>query len=742
MNPPVTLDWADDDPALCLAKAEIDPVTAWSVWYGAASDAAGRTDEMLFYTLVDTDNLTRNLSDAAPSGDAAPDEEATIDTLQPVFQADWPLGAKAVGALAGRARPAADAAPQGASIAAPLIHLLPLRRASFDPRRLPGIDPETGMSKQPLVGFSPLAGPRAQAGHVPLNTRLPLSPDIPRGPAPQVIVGIIDYGINLLHDRFRHIDDGGTHRSRIAHAWVQDGAFGDDALVPFGREIHADEIERARADAHGDEEAALRTLGLLGFDGQTSTVLARRRSHGTHVLDLAAGMDPRDPRGMAVQIVAVALPEAVKRDSTGSVLGLFFMRGLAYILLRSRDILDAARANRGAADPPPPIPVLINASLGFSGGPRGGGHFIERAIDALLHHHETETGGLAPAQLALPAGNGNLARGHAAAIADPSADGVRLDLPWRLHPGDQSPNHLEAWIATDDAGQPPAIELRLTPPGTLGPPPEVTLTPGMSRRLVLAPAKPDGTPGTIGRIALSGPAAGRMRLSIALAPTDPGSSDRPAAAPGVWGLNIAASPPARAIHAWILRDDDPAGRSATARQSHFDDADYVERNARGALLADDPQGATARVRRAGTLNCIATCANRLVVAGHVLSADGTAPKPADYSGTPLPRGDPLSPAEAVSWSAPCDSSPVLPGVLAAGSLSGSLVAQNGTSVAVPQLVAATVARLLAGDAWPASPYPAAAASPAARLGGGPIRSPIALSRADARAGPTRPAPRL
>jgi hypothetical protein len=101
--------------------------------------------------------------------------------------------------------------------------------------------------------------------------------------------------------------------------------------------------------------------------------------------------------------------------------------------------------------------------------------------------------------------------------------------------------------------------------------------------------------------------------------------------------------------------------------------------------------------------------------------------------------------ECVSWAAPCESSDVLPGVLAAGSRSGSLVALNGTSVAVPQVVRGMVEKCLRNenpedlDLLPTAP----ADHPSRRrLGDRPIRSTLAHNRAEARANPWSCDPRL
>ncbi len=693
------LHWHEDDAVLQSMELSIDPVTAWLI---LREGAQPKGEPESFFSILDA---------ADPGSGIRGEEQEQPRTLQtliakpsvltPMLNARiYDIG------LRTRAR-------------APRLYALPLHRQSL-PETITG-DADYGAGLIVL----PVSGPR------------PLPADRIGAVRPDVIVGIIDYAINPTHARFQHVDDDGNRHSRIAHFWLQDGAhvapaMDDDPGVPFGRELNAAAITEALTAAQGDEEAALRRLGLLHFrtgaEDRPKTELARRLSHGTHVLDLAAGRDPRDPEGMQVQIVAVGLPDAVRRETSGMTLSLFFLQALEFILMRSRGIHGT---HVGKAPP-----VLICASLGITGGPRGGQHLIERATDALLARHDDLIGETGNARLYLPSGNSNLARGHAVST---SCDGAAtLSVPWRLQPGDESTNYLEAWIKHPSGDAPDGVSLKLTPPGTLASPGTLDLTPGEARLLTLVPAG-GGAAAVIGRVTLEETPEGPLRLSITLAGTDPAATGLSAAPAGAWGVQIVAPAPAEEIAAWILRDDDPVEHSGNVRQSYFDALDYVERDRCGALRATDPDPPGSAVRRAGTLNGIATTPGRDVVGGFVQpleDASGTTPvsTAARYAGTPLPEGRALADPEHVSWAAPCDSSPVLRGVLAAGTRSGSLVAMDGTSVAAPQLVRARVRLLLDGseaDPETLSKQPGKPRPPP--LGDRPIRTPLDVNRLDARA---------
>ena len=724
MSPPAALEWADDRLALHQHGVSIEPVTAWAMLTGTVLSKS--VEEYAFFSVID---VARQPSEVK--------QLQNLIKVDPSFSPD--VIKKLIEAL--EARP---------EMSQPRLFKLPLPRSSLPVN----VDDELGyepggVSENSLPGINSINDPDVKR-----------SPRIMSRIRPSVIVGIIDYAINLAHARFQHVDGDGVWRSRIAHAWLQGGTYLDKA-VPFGRDFDDVEIAEALQDAHGDDETALRALGILSFGGNEAraakTELARHTSHGTHVLDLAAGMDPSDPHGMEVQIIAVALPDAVRRDTTGTTLSLFFECGLEYILQRCRDIAGIDESGNGDA-----IPLFVCASLGFTGGPRDGQHLIEHAIDELVGHHETMVGGEGSetAAVFVPAGNSNLARGHAVSAQDVGE--VTLAVPWRLQPGDRTANHLEAWIAYEGERPPERIEISLVPPGTLQATEMRELKPGESKLLVLVKGEVTGPEEgaepehrAVGRAAFEEMPGDLFRLTIALAATDPGLSGRPAAAPGAWGLEITARAPEGSatkleINAWILRDDDPFEHSANARQSYFDAHDYIERDPSGELKAKDPKSPGSVVRRCGSLNAIATGSEREVVGGFVQpppGAQGAAqvPTPAPYSGTPLPAKERLlDSTEAVAWSAPCESSKVLSGVLAAGTRSGSLTAMNGTSAAVPQVVRAKV-----NPFWDPEPkqihfFPAAepGKEPDPRLGKRPIRSPLAHNRIEARATPRRSDPRL
>ena len=392
-------------------------------------------------------------------------------------------------------------------------------------------------------------------------------------------------------------------------------------------------------------------------------------SHGTHVLDLAAGMDPEDPEGARYPIIAVTLPPEVTRETSGSMLTLPVALGLEYILDRARRLVPAN------ADPPR---VVINFSFGLTGGPRLGRHPLEKTVQRLAQRHRALSGSDRPPVVVVPAGNRNLAGGHAQSAPGAAA----LSVTWHIQPADPTSNVLEIRVQAAP-GAVETLELGLTPPGQAGP--------TVARLSVAGDDAPFGPQllrrnhALIGSASVADAGGGVTLLTLALAPSDPGLTDEPAAAAGDWRVTVAVPglTPER-IDATVLRDDVPHGFRDNGRQSYFTDPGHVEHDPQGRIVADDPEDAAAGIRRAGTLNAIATGARSdgalRVTGAFVGSADMGPLRAADYSAAPSEGG-----AEHVDVSARGDRSRALPGVLAAGTRSGTRGRINGTSVAAPQI---------------------------------------------------------
>lgn len=496
----------------------------------------------------------------------------------------------------------------------------------------------------------------------------PLSID----PARAVIIGCIDDGINIAHDRFRIENPDGSFSSRVDFAWIQDGkAIAKKRKPAFGREWSRQEIEEAINAPASDEEAILTRLQLIDFTTPGKRSLARRLTYGTGVLDLATGAASRDAAADAVnqRIVSVQLPALVTMETSGALLNLFLLAGLQYILERARLISKEI-------SPDAQLPVVINFSFGIAGGPHDGQHFIERAFEALIEDHKShEFGG--DVHAVIPSGNLFLTRGHAAVTSTSAGEPTALPLPWRVQPDDHTSTYLEIWLP-EGTDAPQDLEVTVQAPGQAQ---AVTVLAGGSSCEPMILEDPE-TGAVIARLTLDQPTVpGRWRVLLALAATASTDPSVAVAPSGIWQVEVSASiPEGLTIEAWIQRDNAPVGYTTPARQSWFDDAAYERYGDEGDWQLEDN---ASPIRRFGTFNGIAT-RDGLVVIGayqhrdnrqslYSSAADGSAMRNPDAS-------------------AIADTSCQLTGILAAGARSGSAFALSGTSVATPH-----VTRWIAGE---------------------------------------------
>jgi endonuclease G len=200
------------------------------------------------------------------------------------------------------------------------------------------------------------------------------------------LVGIIDAGIDVLHQAFR---DETRQQGRFLYVWDQrdnSGPTPEQALgKPFspygtlhtGAEINAAITAGAR---HAPKE--------LGRDPN---------GHGTHVASIAVGRKAGDfAGGVAPAARIVAVVPQLRVDP-----------GLRLSIGYSNSHVDALRFIRACAERAR-LPVAINISLGMNGGAHDGSTLLELACDEL-----TQGGGLPGVVIVKSAGNEHGRGGHA-----------------------------------------------------------------------------------------------------------------------------------------------------------------------------------------------------------------------------------------------------------------------------------------------------------------------------------------
>jgi hypothetical protein len=506
----------------------------------------------------------------------------------------------------------------------------------------------------------------------------------PQLAATQVLTAVIDDGFAFAQQRLRNPSGS----SRLSSVWQQDGT-PPSAAMSCGREFSNADIYAAlkRNTFAGlcDEDAVYRDLGYETYVNQGHKPLGRRRSHGSHVLDLACGDDP----AMASPnrpVVAVQLPNFVTRDPALH-LGYYALLAVRHILAEADRIALAAACG--------PLPVVVNLSYGLLAGPHDGRSCFEAALDQLISHRNQalSTPHGVPFSVVLPSGNSHLSRCHAHWQLTQGAD-RRID--WRVQPDGQTASHLQIWLPAPAGGNTPEVEVQLIDPrGNTSP----VVGRGTTYERTI-----DGH--VVCRIVyFTGEPGSRDRVVISIAPTATVLPLEPVLPAGTWHVDVVNCAADAEMDAWIERNETRFGWPLLGRQSRFDDPLYERfdeggRYSRADCLGTeiDVDNTSSIIRRADSMNSLATGAEPVVVAGFRKQDMRTAP----YSAGGLTPRTPFaySLRDGPDLAAVSDDSRVRHGVLAAGTRSGSVVAMDGTSVAAPQVarwIADRMARGLATD---------------------------------------------
>jgi len=231
-----------------------------------------------------------------------------------------------------------------------------------------------------------------------------------------VVIGFADWGCDFAHANLRDTH-GGT---RLLGLWDQRGGPYPDSPQPFGygRLWTRDQINAALAQP--DPYVA------LGYDPAQADPDGTG-THCTHVLDIAAGNGaaPGAAPGVApaADLVCVHLkgedthPEDTLGDSVR-------------VLEAVRFIVDCAGDR----------PVVINLSLGKTGGPHDHSLLVTQALDALVDERPGRA-------VVMSTGNYFDANLHSSGIL--RADESR-DLPWSVTPGSDEIVEIEVWYSGRD----------------------------------------------------------------------------------------------------------------------------------------------------------------------------------------------------------------------------------------------------------------------------------------------------
>ncbi len=486
---------------------------------------------------------------------------------------------------------------------------------------------------------------------------------------PKSVIGVIDDGLPFAHHRLSW-NDRGRRRTRFLALWDQSDNTPADRRWCLGRILDSDEMDKAIVDgsSHGrvDDDAVYHRAG-------TATMLRHRVTHGAHVLDLACGAEPPSSQNESPAIIGVQLRPM---EST-----LCLSPG-AHLFDAIRFVV--AQADAACGDGVEPCPITINASVGNIAGPHDGHSIFEEAADELLSMRRKAFPNT-PIDLVLPAGNSHLSRCHA--WSEMESD-TQLALDWHLRPDDGTSSYLEIWFRPVDFEPDkdlPDLEISVvltTPSGKQELPVTLKQPMGAGAKTVEATLR-DERKNCIAVVGLHPqPANGRYWMAlVTIAPTAAYGPWEYVAPAGAWNLTITVGETSAPVYCNVYsqRDDKSFGHKGWGRQAVLEDKrDRVYDN-KGVLILRE-SGKSFR-RRVGTVNGLAT-GKEVIVAGGLVVKPGGAHEPALYSSAAIPQ------TQVRSWNrffAVTEDSPVLHGLHAAGTRSGTIVTVSGTSMAAPQL---------------------------------------------------------
>jgi hypothetical protein len=555
------------------------------------------------------------------------------------------------------------------------------------------------------------------AGPLPTTSPDPIPPS-PIAGTP--IVAIIDDGIGFLNARFRRTTADGTHQSRFHALWLQ--AMEQHAHTPQGA-VAGRVLDRAAIDAMiatGDETGHYAATNKTVFAPETRAETAYATTHGTHVLDLAAGADPADVHDPVRDwpLLGVQLPPESIDDTSGT-------RFESYLVMGVRWILRQARAMDATA------PVIINLSLGVLAGPKNGTRFAEFQIAREARIWEEVTG--QPVRIVWAFGN-SYRSSQVARFAFARKTATPKRITWRVQPDDETSSFVEIHTRGKTSE---VVQIGLKSPGGAVAKP-ITLAPGEIRTL----ERSDGA--ALARIyhvpgrRMDGQTLCPAHYVLALVPTRGQKMAEPEASAGAWQISVRGNAKVEVL-IQVQRDDAIRGSDAHGRQSYLDDPKAHEWDGdRAAYVAPAARGP---ITDAGCHNALTTAQARQVFSvGAAQTRGRTAGVAAENFGPAAYTG------QGAAWSTPSPTAATVVGVgtfynsiRAAGTLSGSTRRMNGTSAAAGRLtraLALSAARIIENLAKPDSSQtddldPAAVGvvttgHPDARLGAAIVTVPEAL----------------
>lgn len=482
------------------------------------------------------------------------------------------------------------------------------------------------------------------------------------------VIAIIDHGCPFANDQFRVTatpnQAAESPKSRVKLMWDQDPGRKSEGGWYWGPKsngfLYGAELQNIKEDepwpapvTHPTIDALMKkhtneASGVFDeagcYDAIDYLVPRREWSHGSHVMDLAAGWpNPMNLEGTErdaaadADIIFVQLPRRTIADSSGGAMAVYVLDALQYIVERTL----------------PQADVIVNLSFGTFAGPHDGTSFLERAIDEICRSRTN-------LKVVLPAGNSRNEDCHAQLLIDASTS---QSLQLEVMADDPRPTFVELWWSGDAE-----LGISLLPPGGAwcGP-----VGSNASKKWPDASGAYECT--IIQKTGLRGNTAvvkNSMAL-IAIAATAHTDTLAPCAPFGIWTIQIESTNSPVTVDAWIERGDIVLYEGWQATQARFV-VDPTEHPA-----DDYPAGRP--VRKSGTLNAFGAGQRTALVGARYADGSGV---PAYASIGPGRNG--RRDGVVVEPSYPTDDSETLVGILASSGMGTGVARLSGTSMAAPQ----------------------------------------------------------
>lgn len=489
------------------------------------------------------------------------------------------------------------------------------------------------------------------------------------------VLGIIDDEIGYLNARFCTRGEDGSLRSRVQGVWVQHAPRAGAVSLTDGPIVNAAQIQSMLQDVSSG--ALVEDQAYARFLPKQSVGRFAPVTHGTHVLDLAAGFAP--DAALDIPIFAVDMP-AQALNAPGARRGTsYLIQGLRWLVHAALDHIDAQNAASLAADDGQGaltllVPdIVLSCSIGSYAGPKDGTGLFAQLIGEELD--------LVNAMRTPPAlGPGY----HARATLFQSFGNAYTSNQSARHLGVQRAGPLDWHLPRNDRDA-SLLELRVSGAKLS----TLWLRIGGQDFEIKAPGKHryrqiemQGQP--IVRLYREGDeTGGRQLFSLLVRPTHALGLDGFVTAPA-GSIRLVADTDEPADITWqVERDDVPFGYGGEGKQSWLADPMSQGWNAGARDYSAPVQGSA--ILREGSETAEAHSPHpAIVTVGSAIADDPAyAPVPSSYSaaGSLDPA---ISARRGPDVSATGDDGSALGGVLATGTTSGSVARLAGTSVAAPQ----------------------------------------------------------